>query len=108
MAAKGQVSYLTVAVEGVYNSRSSFEPFRGLIAAPDTSFVNSINSAKYTMQQEFQVVPRCCSKGFGKVNGKSYGPSSADSNNCLATTINTTTEWILRSVSRTSAFNRLP
>jgi hypothetical protein len=105
MAAKGQVSYLTVAVEGVYNSRSRLDSSRGLIAAPDTRFVNSINSAKYTMQQEFQVVPRCCGKGFGTVNEIAYGPSDADSSACPP---NTQTEWILRSVSRTSAFNRLP
>jgi hypothetical protein len=105
MAAKGQVSYLTVAVEGVYNSRSSVDPLRGLIVAPDTRFVNSINSVKYTMQQEFQVVPRCCGKGFGTVNEIAYGPSDADSSACPP---NTQTEWILRSVSRTSAFNPEP
>ena len=115
-AAKGQVSYLTVAVEGVYNyqlvSRRSPTIFRGRIEAQGTGFVNYANSVRYTMQQEFQVVPRCCSQGFGKVNGIDYGPitATADSSNCTATTPkpNTQTEWILRSVSRTSAFNRLP
>ena len=115
MAAKDQVSYLTVAVEGVYNyrlalGRSSPASLRGRIEAQGTSFVNYANSVRYTMQQEFQVVPRCCSQGFGKVKGIDYGPSDADSNDCTAkpTTTNTQTEWILRSVSRTSAFNRLP
>ena len=109
-AAKGQVSYLTVAVEGVYNPAMRILSEKGLIAAPNATVVNYKNSVKYTMQQEFQVVPRCCGKGFGKVNGIDYGPSTAtaDSNDCTATTANTQTEWILRSVSRTSAFNRLP
>jgi len=117
MAAKDQVSYLTVAVEGVYNyrlalGRASPASQRGRIEAQDTSFVNYANSVRYTMQQEFQVVPRCCSQGFGKVNGIDYGPitATADSSNCTATTPkpNTQTEWILRSVSRTSAFNLKP
>ena len=117
MAAKDQVSYLTVAVEGVYNyrlalGRSSPASLRGRIEAQGTSFVNYANSVRYTMQQEFQVVPRCCSQGFGKVNGIDYGPitATADSSNCTATTPkpNTQTEWILRSVSRTSAFNPEP
>lgn len=112
-AKKDQVSYLTVAVEGVYNyqlSRRSPTILRGRIEAQGTSFVNYANSVRYTMQQEFQVVPRCCSQGFGKVKGIDYGPSDADSNDCTAkpTTANTQTEWILRSVSRTSAFNPEP
>jgi hypothetical protein len=110
MAAKDQVSYLTVAVEGVYNYRlvlGRFDPasLRGRIEAQGTSFVNYANSVRYTMQQEFQVVPRCCSQGFGKVNEIAYGPSLEKSSACPA---KTQTEWILRSVSRTSAFNRLP
>ena len=107
IAVENDVSYLTVAVEGFYSPRQTLNKKRGdIIAYDDVS--GDKNSVKYTLQKEFQVVPRCCSKGFGKVNGKSYGPSSADSNSCLATTINTTTEWILRSVSRTSAFNSAP
>ena len=113
-AAKDQVSYLTVAVEGVYNYKLTSSPFisRGRIEAQGSSSVNYANSVRYTMQQEFQVVPRCCSQGFGKVNGIDYGPitATADSSNCTATTPkpNTQTEWILRSVSRTSAFNPEP
>ena len=104
-AAEDQVSYLTVAVEGIYNSGRRLDSERGRIAAQDTSFVNYTNSVRYTMQQEFQVVPRCCGKGFGKVNEIPYGPSNEESTACPA---NTQTEWILRSVSRTSAFNPEP
>lgn len=106
-AANSSVSYLTVAVEGFYAPRQTLNKKRGDIIASASVSVDK-NSVKYTLQQEFQVVPRCCSKGFGKVNGTTYGPSSADSSNCTATTANTATEWILRSVSRTSAFNSAP
>lgn len=106
-AANNRVSYLTVAVEGFYAPRKTLNKNRGDIIA-SASVSDDKNSVKYTLQQEFQVVPRCCSKGFGKVNGTIYGPSSADSSNCTATTANTATEWILRSVSRTSAFNSAP
>jgi len=107
IAVENDVSYLTVAVEGFYAPRQTLNKKRGDIIAY-ASVINDKNSVKYTLQQEFQVVPRCCSQGFGEVNGKSYGPSSAVSNQCSATTPNTTTEWILRSVSRTSAFNSAP
>ena len=107
MADFNQVSYLTVVVEGIYAPRQALGKTRGDMIARD-SISGDKNSVKYILQQEFQVVPRCCSKGFGKVNGTIYGPSLADSSNCLATTANTTTEWILRSVSRTSAFNSDP
>ena len=106
-ALPNDVSYLTVAVEGFYAPRQALNKNRGDIIAYD-DMSGDKSSIKYTLQQEFQVVPRCCSQGFGEVNGKSYGPSSADSSNCFATTRNTITEWILRSVSRTSAFNPEP
>ena len=106
-AANNSVSYLTVAVEGFYAPRQTLNNKRGDIIA-SASVPDDKNSVKYTLQQEFQVVPRCCSQGFGKVNGTINGPSSADSSNCTATTANTRTEWILRSVSRTSAFNSAP
>jgi len=108
MADYSQVSYLTVVVEGVYAPGQALGKTRGDMIARD-SISGDKNGVKYTMQQEFQVVPRCCSQGFGKVNGTIiYGPSLANSSNCLATTPNTRTEWILRSVSRTSAFNSAP
>jgi hypothetical protein len=106
-AANNSVSYLTVAVEGFYAPRQTLNNKRGDIIAY-ASVPDDKNSVKYTLQQEFQVVPRCCSQGFGKVNRTIYGPSSADSSHCTATTANTRTEWILRSVSRTSAFNSDP
>lgn len=108
MADFNQVSYLTVVVEGVYAPGQALGKTRGDMIARD-SISGDKNGVKYTMQQEFQVVPRCCSQGFGKVNRTIiYGPSLADSSDCLATTPNTRTEWILRSVSRTSAFNSDP
>ena len=118
-AGNNQVSYLTVVVEGVYAPRQALGKTRGDVVARDSISVDK-NIVKYTMQQEFQVVPRCCSKGFGEVNDISYGPSANtnDSTNCPITTTTgptggtittyTTTEWILRSVSRTSAFNSVP
>ena len=118
-AANNQVSYLAVAVEGFYAPNQASSKERGdIVAHADVS--EDKNSVKYILQQEFQVVPRCCSKGFGRVNKIAYGPSSntTDSTDCPITTTTsptggtttsyTTTEWILRSVSRTSAFNSDP
>jgi hypothetical protein len=113
IAVKNDVSYLTVAVEGFYSPRQTLNKKRGDIIAY-ASVINDKNSVKYTLQQEFQVVPRCCSIGFGMVDGKSYGPSANTVNSAACPTLytgsttNTTTEWILRSVSRTSAFNSAP
>jgi hypothetical protein len=118
-AVRDNVSYLTVAVEGFYAPNQSSNKNRGDIIAY-ASVTDDKNSVKYTLQQEFQVVPRCCSQGFGWVNTIPYGPSTniTDSANCPITTTTaptggttttyTTTEWILRSVSRTSAFNSAP
>ena len=108
-AANNQVSYLAVAVEGFYAPNQASSKERGdIVAHADVS--GDKNSVKYTLQQEFQVVPRCCSKGFGEVNEISYGPSAnaTDSTGCPDSPEFTTTEWILRSVSRTSAFNSDP
>jgi hypothetical protein len=108
-AAVDNVSYLTVAVEGFYAPRQALNKNRGDIVAHAVVSEDK-NSVKYTLQQEFQVVPRCCSKGFGEVNDISYGPSAntTDSISCPKSPGFTTTEWILRSVSRTSAFNSAP
>jgi hypothetical protein len=108
-AAVDNVSYLTVAVEGFYAPRQALNKNRGDIVAHAVVSEDK-NSVKYTLQQEFQVVPRCCSKGFGEVNDISYGPSAntTDSISCPYSPGFTTTEWILRSVSRTSAFNPEP
>jgi hypothetical protein len=91
-------------VEGVYAPGQALGKTRGDMIARD-SISGDKNGVKYTLQKEFQVVPRCCSQGFGKVNEIPYGPSNERSTACPA---KTQTEWILRSVSRTSAFNRLP
>ena len=104
-----QVNYISVVVEGSYNS-SALDKYSLGDAVP-TEGVGAIDiskDVKYTIQQEFQIVPRCCSLGFGKVNGIKYGPSTVDITNdqsCDLHTLNTQTEWILRSVSRTSALN---
>jgi hypothetical protein len=107
VAPKDAISYLAIAVDGFYSpSTARTFPNVGDRIKPLDNFVGSSSDyVKYTIQREFQVVPRCCASGFGKVNGVEYGPGSKDSKDCLS--IKYATEWILRSVSRTSAFNDL-
>lgn len=105
VAPKDAISYLAIAVDGFYSPLTTgTSPDVGDRIKPLDNFDgSSSNYVKYTIQREFQVVPRCCASGFGKVNGVEYGPGNGDSKNCPS--IKYATEWILRSVSRTSAFN---
>ena len=106
-ALKESISYLAIAVDGFYSpSTARTFPNVGDRIKPLDNFVGSSSDyVKYTIQREFQVVPRCCASGFGKVNSVEYGPGNSDSKNCGS--LRYATEWILRSVSRTSAFNDL-
>ena len=103
-AAPDDISYLAVVVEGLYSPTLGKQKSVGDII--DSTSVNSVSDVvKIVIQQEFQVVPRCASMGFGFVGTVSYGPSTSNSDAC---NVKTPTEWIVRSVSRTSAFNTVP
>ena len=109
-AANNDISYLAIVVEGAYNPSlldGTTYNIGAILPTTGSSSIDISKDVKYAIQQEFQVVPRCCSKGFGSVSGTSYGPvpSSSDSSSCPATT---QAEWIVRSVSRTSTFNTTP
>lgn len=103
-AASDDISYLALVVEGLYSPTLGKQKSVGDII--ESNSVSSVSDVvKIAIQQEFQVVPRCASLGFGFVGAVSYGPSASNSNACDSTT---PTEWIVRSVSRTSAFNTVP
>ena len=106
-ARKDAISYLAIAVDGFYSPLAARTfPNVGDRIKPLDNFVGSSSDyVKYTIQREFQAVPRCCASGFGKVNGVVYGPAvNTESKDCDSN-LKYATEWILRSVSRTSAFN---
>jgi len=91
-AAQNAVSYLTITVEGIYS----------LGTAPTTANPNPRNSVHYTVQQEYQLVPRCCSQISYPVD---VNPSST-ANVCAAVNLYGTykPEWIARSTSQAGLF----
>ena len=99
MAPRNAISYLALTMEGTYNSsvNSGNSDFTSNVANADLS-----KDVKYTIQQEYEVIPRCCNTSFGNVGGISYGTdTTSDSNSCPW---NTQTVWMLRSITRTANF----
>jgi len=89
-AADNAVSYLTITVEGIYS----------LGTAPTTANPYPPNSVHYTVQQEYQLVPRCCRQIAYPVD------TGSTSNACAA--VNPIgaykPEWIARSTSQAGLF----
>ncbi len=100
VAPKNSITYLALTMEGSYN---------GSINSSNSDFTTNTNNAdltkdvKYTIQQEYEVIPRCCSTSFGPVAGVSYGSdTTSDSNSCPSP--KTQTVWMIRSITRTANF----
>ena len=110
------ISYLVMVMQGTYNGSVSDSTIN-----TDTWEVNTANNdiklgndAKYVIQQEFEVVPRCCGSSFGTLTTASGSKkyvgtdpdqneikTSSNNNNCPT---NTQVVWLLRSVTRTANF----
>jgi len=98
-APKNDISYLALTMEGTYNAAvsSSNPDFTSNLAGIDFT-----KDTKYTIQQEYEVIPRCCSASFGTVNNVGYGTDVAGNpNNCPW---NTQVVWMIRSITRTANF----
>ena len=89
-AAQNAVSYLTITVEGIYS----------LGTAPTTANPNPTNSVHYTVQQEYQLVPRCCRQIAYPVD------TGSTANACAAVNLYGAykPEWIARSTSQAGLF----
>jgi len=89
-AAQNAVSYLTITVEGIYS----------LGTAPTTANPNPPNSVHYTVQQEYQLVPRCCRQIAYPVD------TGSTANACDAVGLGGAykPEWIARSTSQAGLF----
>jgi len=89
-AAQNAVSYLTITVEGIYS----------LGTAPTTANPNPPNSVHYTVQQEYQLVPRCCRQIAYPVD------TGSTANACAAVNLYGAykPEWIARSTSQAGLF----
>jgi len=89
-AAQNAVSYLTITVEGIYS----------LGTAPTTANPNPTNSVHYTVQQEYQLVPRCCRQIAYPVD------TGSTTNACAAVNLYGAykPEWIARSTSQAGLF----
>ena len=110
------ISYLVMVMQGTYNGSVSDSTIN-----TDTWEVNTSNNSvnlghdvKYVIQQEFEVVPRCCGSSFGTLTTASGSKkyvgtdpdqneikTSSNNNNCPT---NTQVVWLLRSVTRTANF----
>ena len=110
------ISYLVMVMQGTYNgtvSDSTINKFTWQVDA--ATGIDLGRDVKYVIQQEFEVVPRCCGSSFGKLT-KGNGATRATkvvgtdpqeiiaangNNNCPN---NTQVVWLLRSVTRTANF----
>ena len=90
LAANNAFSFLTMTVEGIYSAA----------VAPTTAAPNPINSVHYTIQQEYQLAPRCCSTNRYPVDEGNAQPA------CAAAGLagNFKPEWMARSISQAGIF----
>ena len=101
-ASSNGISYLVLVVEGIYNSTvGGTGTYNADTYVVDSSRVTSSQDVKYTIQQEYEVIPRCCNGSFGTVGGVSYGNDAAVPTSCPN---NTEVVWALRSSTRTANY----
>ena len=96
--ADNAVSYLTMTLDGIYSPSGR----------PTAANPNPTNIAHYTIQQEYQLVPRCCGENRYPVDaGVTASPCVAAGKNTAnqpADQQRWTTEWMARSISQASVF----
>ena len=95
-----------LVVEGIYNGTvGGAGTYNTQTYVVDSSRVNSAQDVKYTIQQEYEVIPRCCHASFGTVGGVSYGNDASVPTSCPN---NTEVVWALRSNTRTANYEGRP
>lgn len=106
LASSNSISYLVLVVEGIYNGTvGGAGTYDTQTYVVDSSRVNSAQDVKYTIQQEYEVIPRCCHASFGTVGGVSYGYDASVPTSCPN---NTEVVWALRSNTRTANYEGRP
>ena len=90
VAPNNAFSFLTMTVEGIYSAA----------VAPTTANPNPQNSIHYTVQQEYQLAPRCCSTNRYPVDEGNTQPAC----NAAGLVGNFKPEWMARSISQAGIF----
>jgi hypothetical protein len=102
-ASRSEISYLALVAQGYYNSSTAYLPGQTWkVDVGSTAYnASAYKTTKFVLQQEFNVIPRCCGRSFGGDFGTD--PIKPDSNgNCPDGRF---VEWYLRGVNRASAHN---
>ena len=102
-ASPSEKSYLVLVVQGYYNSSTAYNASQPWKVDEGSNAYNatSYKTTKFILQQEFDVIPKCCGRSFGGSFGTD--PVSPDSSgNCPDGRF---VEWFLRGTTRASAHN---
>ena len=102
-ASRSEISYLVLVSQGYYNSNTVFRSGQAWKVDEGSSAYNAsaYKTTKFVLQQEFNVIPRCCGRSFGGSFGTD--PKFPDGNgNCPDGRF---VEWYVRGVTRASAHN---
>ena len=102
-ASRSEISYLVLVAQGYYNSSTAYRPGQEWkVDVGSTAYnASAYKTTKFVLQQEFNVIPRCCGRSFGGVFGTD--PIKPDSNGYCPD--GRFVEWYLRGVNRASAHN---
>ena len=64
-ASKTDISYLVIVMQGYYNSGTVISGSWTIDETNPTYIAQSDKISRYVLQQEYEVIPRCCGRSFG-------------------------------------------
>ena len=102
-ASRSEISYLVLVAQGYYNSSTAYRPGETWKVDVDSAAYNAsaYKTTKFVLQQEFNVIPRCCGRSFGG----DFGTDSKKPESNGYCPDGRFVEWYLRGVNRASAHN---
>ena len=102
-ASKTELSHLVLASQGYYNSNTAYKAGETWKVDEGSNAYNSslYKTTKYVLQQEYDVIPKCCGRSFGG----DFGTDSKIPDGGGSCPDGRFVEWFIRGATRASAHN---
>ena len=95
-------SYLVLVAQGYYNSSTPYKDDRWRVdTTSDQYAASAYKTTRFVLQQEYEVIPRCCGSSFAEP----FGTDTVRPQSSLRCQDNKIVEWYVRGTTRASAHN---
>ena len=95
-------SYLVLVAQGYYNSSTPYQSDGWRVDTASAQYAASAyKTTRFVLQQEYEVIPRCCGSSFAEP----FGTDTVKPQSSLKCQDNKIVEWYVRGTTRASAHN---